>query len=216
MGSRGFAVWSKTNWFKVGIQTQKNSDGSINKYKARLVSKGYVQKYGVDFEEVFAPVARIEIIRLLIDLAASHGWEIHHLDVKTVFLHGELKETVYVYQPEGFEKEGSEDKVYKLNKALYGLRQAPRAWNNKLNHILLELQFEKCSKEPTVYRREVREHLLVIAVYVDDLFVTGTSLDVINKFKAEMSSRFNMSDLGKLSYYLGIEVIQHSEGIALN
>ncbi|KAG7558463.1 Zinc finger CCHC-type [Arabidopsis thaliana x Arabidopsis arenosa] len=198
------------------FKLKRNSDGSINKHKARLVAKGYVQQYGVDFEEVFAPVARIETIRLLIDLAASHGWEIHHLDVKTAFLHGELKETVFVNQPEGFEKKGSETKVYKLNKALYGLRQAPRAWNNKLNHILGELQFKKCSKEPSVYRKEIKEHLLVIAVYVDDLFVTGTSLDVIKRFKEEMSSKFEMSDLGKLTYYLGIEVIQHSDGIALS
>ena len=198
------------------FKLKRNSDGSINKHKARLVAKGYVQQYGVDFEEVFAPVARIETIRLLINLAASHGWEIHHLDVKTAFLNGELKETVYVFQPEGFVKKGSEDKVYKLNKALYGLRQAPRAWNNKLNRILLDLQFTKCSKEPSVYRKNVGAHLLVIAVYVDDLFVTGTSLDTINKFKKEMSSTFEMSDLGKLSYYLGIEVVQHSEGIVLN
>ncbi|KAG7599393.1 Zinc finger CCHC-type [Arabidopsis suecica] len=198
------------------FKLKRNSDGSINKYKARLVAKGYVQQYGVDFEEVFAHVARIETIRLLIKLAASHGWEIHHLDVKTAFLHGELKENVYVYQLEGFEREESRNRVYKLNKALYGLRQAPRAWNNKLNHILLELQFVKCSKEPTVYRREVKEHVLIIAVYVDDIFVTGTSLDIINEFKTEMSLRFDMSDLGKLSYYLGIEVIQHVEEITLN
>lgn len=104
------------------FKVKRNSDGSINKYKARLVAKGYVQQYGVDYDEVFAPVARIETIRLLISLAASQGWEIHHLDVKTAFLHGDLKETVYVMQPEGFEEEGSEGKVYKLNKALYGLK----------------------------------------------------------------------------------------------
>ncbi|CAA7056013.1 unnamed protein product [Microthlaspi erraticum] len=165
---------------------------------------------------VFAPVARLETIRLLIDLAASHGWEIYHLDVKTAFLHGELKETVYVCQPEGFEKEGSGSKVYKLNKALYGLRQAPRAWNNKLNQILVELQFVKCSKEPSVYRKQVKEHLLVVGVYVDDLFVTGTSLELITSFKREMALNFEMSDLGKLTYYLGIEVLQHQNGITLN
>ncbi|KAL1189087.1 Retrovirus-related Pol polyprotein from transposon RE2 [Cardamine amara subsp. amara] len=197
------------------FKLKRNSDGSINKHKSRLVAKGYVQKYGVDFEEVFAPVARIETIRLLIDLAASHGWEIHHLDVKTAFLHGELKETVFVSQPEGFEKKGSEGKVYKLNKALYGLRQAPRAWNNKLNCILMELKFEKCSKEPSVYRKEVRKDLLIIGVYVDDLFVTGTSSEIIKRFKEEMASKFEMSDLGKLTYYLGIQVNQHEEGITL-
>lgn len=131
------------------FKLKRNSDGSINKYKARLVAKGYVQRYTIDFEEVFAPVARIETIQLLINLAASNGWEIHHLDVKTTFLHGELKETVFVMQPDGFEEKGKENKVYKLNKALYGLRQAPQAWNNKLNQILMELQLRKCAKEPS-------------------------------------------------------------------
>ncbi|KAG7570069.1 Glycosyltransferase 61 [Arabidopsis thaliana x Arabidopsis arenosa] len=209
-------IGAKPIGLKWVFKLKRNSDGSINKHKARLVAKGYVQQYGVDFEEVFAPVARLETIRLLIDVAASHGWEIHHLDVKTAFLHGELKETVFVSQPEGFEKKGYEEKVYKLNKALYGLRQAPRAWNNKLNHILCELKFKKCSKEPSVYRKEVKEHLLIIAVYVDDLFVTGTSLEIIKEFKKEMSSNFEMSDLGKLTYYLGIEVTQSNEGIVLN
>lgn len=154
------------------FKIKRNPDGSVNKYKARLVAKGYVQKHGIDYDEVFAPVARIETIRLIIALAASHGWEVHHLDVKTAFLHGELKEEVYVLQPEGFEIKGSEEKVYKLTKALYGLKQAPRAWNDKLNQILRELKFTRCSKELSVYQRRRGEHLLIVAVYVDDLLVT--------------------------------------------
>ena len=197
------------------FKLKRNADGSINKYKSRLVAKGYVQRHGVDFDEVFAPVARIETIRLLVNLAATHGWEVHHLDVKTAFLHGELKETVYVTQPEGFEKKGEENKVYKLKKALYGLRQAPRAWNNKLNTILCELEFVKCAKEPSVYRKLVNGDLLVVAVYVDDLFVTGTNSQVIQEFKANMAGKFDMSDLGRLTYYLGIEVNQHENGITL-
>ena len=93
-----------------------------------------------------------------------------------------MKETVYVTQPEGFEEKGCKDKVYKLNKALYGLRQAPRAWNNKLNQILKELKFEKCSKEPSVYRKMVRENFLLVLVYVDELFVTGTDMKIIDVF----------------------------------
>lgn len=99
--------------------------------------------------------------------------------MKIAFLHGEIKETVYVMQPEGFEKRGEEGKVYKLKKALHGLRQAPGAWNNKLNQILCELQFMKCAKEPLVYRKIVNGDLLVVAVYIDDLFVTGTNIKVI-------------------------------------
>ena len=136
------------------FKIKRKSDGTITKYKARLVAKGYVQKHGIDFDEVFAPVARIETVRFIIALAATNGWEVHHLDVKTAFLHGELKENVYVTQPEGFVTKGSEEKVYKLHKALYGLRQAPRAWNIKLNEILKKLSFEKCSKEPSVYRKQ--------------------------------------------------------------
>lgn len=198
------------------FKIKRNADGTINKYKARLVAKSYVQQYGIDFEEVFAPVARIETIRLLISLAATNGWEIHHLDVKTAFLHGELKKTVYVSQPEGFESKGQESKVYKLHKALYGLRQAPRAWNTKLNQILMELKFQKCSKEPSVYRKMVDGNLLIVAVYVDDLFVSGTCDKLINEFKVGMANKFDMSDLGKLSYYLGIEVCQNRERITLN
>ena len=127
------------------FKIKRNADGTISKYKARLVAKGYVQRHGVDYDEVFALVARIETIRLIIALAESHGWEIHHLDVKTTFLNGELKEEVYVHQPEGFVIAGEERKVYKLKKALYGLRQAPKAWNIKLNKILRELCFHRCS-----------------------------------------------------------------------
>lgn len=121
------------------FKIKRNADGSINKYKSRLVAKGYVQCHGIDYDEVFAPVARIKTIRLLLNLAETYGWAVHHLDVKTAFLHGELKETVYVTQPEGFENKGEENKVYKLKKALYGLKQALRAWNNKLNRILCSI-----------------------------------------------------------------------------
>ena len=121
---------------------KRNANGSISRYKAWLVEKGYVQEHNIDFDEVFAPVARLETIRLLIALAAGKGWKIYHLDVKTAFLHGELKEGVYVSQPEGFKKAGEEGKVYKLANALYGLRQAPRAWNIKLDGILRGMDFK--------------------------------------------------------------------------
>ena len=144
----------------MGVQ---NADDTISKYKARLVAKGYVQRHGIDYDEVFAPVARIETIRLIIALAASHGWEIHHLDVKTAFLHGDLKEDVYVTQPE-FIVAGEEHKVYKLKRALYGLRQAPRAWNLKLNQILRGLKFQRCSKEPSLYLKEGNKKIVLVVV----------------------------------------------------
>lgn len=197
------------------FKVKRNSDGSINKYKSRLVAKGYIQRHGIDFEEVFAPVARIETVRFIIGFAASYGWEVHHLDVKTAFLHGELKEDVYVMQPEGFVVAGSENKVYKLKKALYGLRQAPRAWNEKLNKALEKLRFSKCVKEPSLYHKKEEDDLLLVAVYVDDLLITGSSTTMISEFKKQMSTIFEMSDLGLLTYYLGIEVVQNKDGITL-
>jgi hypothetical protein len=131
----------------------KDSKGEVLKHKARLVAKGYVQRRGIDFEEVFAPVARLETVRLLIAIAAQEGWQVHHMDVKSAFLNGDLVEEVYVAQAPGFEKKGEEHKVLKLHKALYGLRQAPRAWNSKLDKSLVALGFEKCPLEHAVYKR---------------------------------------------------------------
>lgn len=197
------------------FKLKKDADGKIVKHKARLVAKGYVQKRGVDYDEVYAPVTRLETVRLLLALSAKKNWEVHHLDVKTAFLNGEIKEDVYVSQPEGFEKTGKEHLVYKLKKALYGLRQAPRAWYAKLNSCLENFGFLRCPYEPAVYTRMEQGEVLIIAVYVDDLLVTGSCIDVIEKFKREMNQKFQMSDMGKLSYYLGIEVEQRDNCIVL-
>ncbi|GJY53377.1 zinc finger, CCHC-type containing protein [Tanacetum coccineum] len=135
------------------FKTKRDAEGKIIKYKARLVAKGYVQEQGIDFDEVFAPVARIETVRLILALAAYHGWQVHHLDVKSAFLHGDLKEEVYVTQPEGFVQQGNSrvNKVYQHINALYGLRQAPRAWNVNLNQNLqITGNFQKCNLEQAV------------------------------------------------------------------
>lgn len=187
---------------------KRDADGKIIKHKARLVAKGYVQEHGVDFDEVYAPVTQLETVRLLLALSAKNSWEVHHLDVKTAFLNGDIKEDVYVAQPEGFVRQGHEQMVYKLLKALYGLRQVPRAWYAKLNSCLETLGFTRCPFEHVVYTRKEGHESMIVAVYVDDLLVTGTSVTMIEAFKKQMSQRFEMSDLGKLSYYLGIEVEQ--------
>ena len=203
---------SKAIDLKWVFKLKKDSDGNVVKHKARLVAKGYVQVHGIDFEEIFAPVTRLETVRLLLALSAKHGWEVHHLDVKSAFLNGELDEVVYVSQPEGFVKEGQEHKVYRLYKALYGLRQAPRAWYAKLSRCLEEMGLVRCPYEHAVYTKKEGNESLVVAVYVDDLLITSTSTSIIERFKKEMSTHFDMTDLGKLSYYLGIEV-QQSEGL---
>ena len=165
------------------FKLKKDADGKVVKHKARLVAKGYVQRHGIDFEEVFAPVARLDTVRLLLALAANRGWQVHHLDVKTAFLNSDLVEEVYVSQPDGYVKEGKEQMVLKLSKALYGLRQAPRAWNVKLDKSLKKLGFQKCATEPAVYKRGSGSGTLILGVYVDDLIVTGGNPDEIMVFK---------------------------------
>jgi hypothetical protein len=193
----------------------KDPEGNIVRHKARLVAKGYAQHQGVDFDEVFAPVARIETVRVLLALAAQGGWGGHHMDVKCVFLNGDLTKTVFVQQPLGFVL-GSGDKVLKLKKALYGLRQAPRAWNVKLDKELIALDFVKSKLEHVVYRRSSKNSFLLMGVYVDDLIISGPNVSDIKQFKSEMKKKFSMSDLSLLSYYLGIEVKQGDGGITLS
>ncbi|GJU61826.1 ribonuclease H-like domain, reverse transcriptase, RNA-dependent DNA polymerase [Tanacetum coccineum] len=187
-------------------KVKKDPTGAVIKHKARLVAKGYVQKVRIDFDEVYAPVARIETVRILLALSSKNGWFIHHLDVKSAFLNGELEDEVYVVQPEGYEKKDQPGKVYKLSKALYGLRQAPRAWNSRLDRCLKQLGFKRCQQEYAVYTRNKAGKILIIGVYVDDLIVTGSCSGEIRYFKEQMNKEFEMSDMGLLSYYLGIEV----------
>ena len=164
--------------------------GTIVKHKACLVARGFIQREGIDFEEVFAPVARMESVRLLLALAAAKDWHAHHLDVKSSFLNGELAETVFVRQPLGFTIKGAEHRVLRLHKALYGLRQAPRAWNAKLNATLGELGFQRCATEHTLYTRRWGKEELVVGMYVDDLIITGARAEDIDNFKREMVACF--------------------------
>ncbi|XP_024316275.1 uncharacterized protein LOC100822297 isoform X1 [Brachypodium distachyon] len=166
------------------FKLKKDPSGKIVKHKARLVAKGYVQRKGVDYDEVFAPVARLETVRMLAARAAQEGWEMHHMDVKSAFLNGELLEDVFVQQPPRYETKGEEHRVLKLNKALYGLKQAPRAWNAKLDASLMNLGFIRCPLEHGVYLRSTETARLIVGVYVDDLVIIGSSILEINKFKS--------------------------------
>jgi hypothetical protein len=197
------------------FKLKRNGDGQVVNHKARLVAKGYVQKEDVNFSEVFAPVARLESVRLLLAITAHHSWEVHHMDVKSGFLNGDLKEVIYVQQPPGFIDDNNPSKVLRLHKALYGLRQAPRAWNAKLDNTLLSLSFKRCISEHGMYTRGNTEHRLIVGVYVDDLIIIGANMQVVSGFKKEMCKSFKMSDLDALSYYLGIEVQQSRDGITI-
>ena len=195
---------------------KRDENGAVAKNKERLVVKGYAQRLGIDYDEVFAPVARLDTMRLLIALAAHEGWEIHHMDVKSAFLNGNLKEEVYVEQQADFIRKGNDHKVFKLKKALYGLHQAPRAWNAKLDDTLLSLKFNRSPSKPAIYTRQNREAQLVVGVYVDDLVIIGARCEDIKEFKMEMADVFRMSNLGLLRYYLGIEIRQTAAGITIS
>jgi len=205
---------AKTIGLKWIFKTKLNENGEIEKYKARLVAKGYSQQYGVDYTEVFAPVARWDTIRMVIALAAQKGWSVYQLDVKSAFLYGELNEEVFVDQPQGYVKKGDKLKVYKLKRALYGLKQAPRAWYSRIEAYFTKEGFEKCPYEHTLFvKLSEGGNILIISLYVDDLIFTGNDENMFEEFKKSMKKEFNMSDLGKMHYFLGVEVIQNEKGI---
>ncbi|GAU28814.1 hypothetical protein TSUD_21510 [Trifolium subterraneum] len=194
-----------------------NPKGEITRHKARLVVKGFLQKEGIDFNEVFAPVARMETIRLVTALAHHNNWSMHQMDVKCAFLNGPLDEEVYVVQPPGFTSKEDEFKVYKLHKALYGLKQAPRAWNKRIDKFLGDIDFRKCVTEHGVYVKNCAEKgTIILCLYVDDLLITGSNEAHIREFKVDMMREFEMTDLGHISYFLGIEFQRTSEGLILH
>lgn len=197
-------------WF---FKTKLNEKGKVDKFKARLVAKGFHQTHGVDFHEVFAPVARWDTIRLILGVSAQRGWEVYQLDVKSAFLHRELSEEVYVEQPKGFESGEDSDKVYKLKKALYGLRQAPRAWYSKIEGYFTREGFTKCFCEHTLFVKVKGDDVLIVSLYVDDLIYASSSSTMLEDFKAYMMTEFSMTDLGRMKYFLGVEVTQDETGI---
>nr|GEZ35293.1 copia protein [Tanacetum cinerariifolium] len=190
--------------------------GDILKNKARLVAKGYRQEECIDFEESFAPVAHIEAIRIFIANAASKNMTIYQMDVKTAFLNGELKEEVYVSQPKGFVDRDHPTHVYRLKKALYGLKQAPRAWYDTLSRFLLENNFSKGTVDPTLFTRKTGKHFLLVQIYVDDIIFASTNPKACDMFSNEMSLKFQMSMMGQMSFFLGLQVSQSPRGIFIN
>jgi hypothetical protein len=204
----------RTITLKWVFKLKRDEVGAIIKHKARLVARGFLQREGIDFDDAFTPVVRMKSVRLLA-LTAQEGWRVHHMDVKSTFLNDDLKEEVYVHQPPGFAILNMEGKVLRLRKALYGLRQTPRAWNTKLDSTLRRMGFEQSPHEAVVYRRGNGGNVLLVGVYVDDLVITGTKDAEVVAFKEEMNATFQMSDLGPLSFYLEIEVHQDDSGITL-
>ena len=189
---------------------KKEADGST-RYKARLVAQGYSQVKGLDYHEIFSPVARFVSIRILFAIAAKKNFFTRHLDVQTAFLHGNLKEEVYLKQPDGFITKGNEKKVCKLNKAIYDLKQGSKTWSEKLDVILKSLNFKQSQHDLCIYQFSKDASIIYIAVFVNDIFVFSNSETFIQELIKELSKVFPIKDLGKITRCLGVNVTQNIE-----
>lgn len=181
-------------------------DGRIDKFKARLVAKGYSQKEGIDYGEMFSPVAKLTSIRFMLSLAASHDFEIEQMDVKTTFLHGDLEEGIYMSHPEYFLEKSKEHLVCKLTKSLYGLKQSPRMWYQKYDSYVLSLGFMRSKPDHCVYYKIEDNQILIIALNVDDMLFIGNNKGMVSDLKSQLSLKFEMKDLGAAKFILGIEI----------
>nr|GEY08942.1 retrovirus-related Pol polyprotein from transposon TNT 1-94 [Tanacetum cinerariifolium] len=197
-------------------KNKKDEDQTVIRNKARLVAKGYSQEDGIDFEESFAPVARLEAVRIFIAYAAHKSFLIYQMYVKMAFLNGPLKEEVYVAQPDRFADPDHPEKVYRLRKALYGLKQAPRAWYDELSKFLTSKGFTKGTIDLTLFTIRYGEDILLVQIYVDDIIFGFTNPKYSKHFEKLMHSRFEMSLMGEMKFFLGLQIHQYLSGIFIN
>ncbi|KAK4380940.1 Retrovirus-related Pol polyprotein from transposon RE2 [Sesamum angolense] len=194
-----------------------HADGTLERYKARLVAKGFTQTYGVYYFETFSPVARLNSIRVLFFLAVNLNWSMYQMDIKNAFLYGDLNETVYMEQPTGYVAQGEKQRmVCKLKKAIYGLEQSPRAWFDKFSRIIGEFGFSRCQADHSVFVQTTTSGMVVLAVYVDDILITGSDIVGIEEAKTYLQKHFVTKDLGRPRYFLGIKIAHSKHGISLS
>nr|GEX55979.1 hypothetical protein [Tanacetum cinerariifolium] len=198
------------------LKNKKDKRGIVIINKARLVAQGHTQEEGIDYEEVFAPVARIEAIRLFLAYASFMGFTVYQMDVKSAFLYGTIDEEVYVMQPLGFQDPEFPARVYKVEKAMYGLHQASRAWYGTLSKYLLTNGFQRGTIDQTLFIRKHRGDFILVQVYVDDIIFGSSNSQLCREFKALMHEKFQMSDMGELNFFLGLQVLQKKDGIFLS
>jgi hypothetical protein len=191
-------------------------DGKVERYKARLVAKGYSQTYGVDYDQTFAPVAKMNSVRILISIAANRGWKLYQLDVKNAFLHGDLQEEIYMEIPPGFGSKETDGKVCRLKKSLYGLKQSPRAWFGRFRKEICSLGYRQSNADHTLFFKRRNGKITILVVYVDDMVITGDDETEILHLKKMLAKSFEVKDLGHLHYFLGIEVAYGVQGIYLS
>ncbi|CAL1358977.1 unnamed protein product [Linum trigynum] len=187
-------------------------DGAIERFKARVVAQGFKQEYGIDYEETFAPVVKMQTVRCVFAVAAMKGWSLIQLDVKNAFLHGNLKETIYMERPPGYEK-GDSTMVCKLIRSLYGLKQAPRAWFEKFHGTILQAGFVQSQNDPSLFTRQTVEGIVILLIYVDDMIITGSDQDGIREVTEVLRNAFNLKEMGEVSYFLGLEIKRSANGL---
>ncbi|GKA32237.1 putative ribonuclease H-like domain-containing protein [Tanacetum coccineum] len=198
------------------FKNKKDERGIVIRNKARLVTQRYTQEEGIDYDEVFAPVARIEAIRLFLAYASFKDFVVYQMDVKSAFLYGKIEEEVYVCQPPGFEDPDFPDRVYKVEKALYGLHQAPRAWYETLSTYLLDNGFQRGKIDKTLFIKRYKGDILLVQVYVDDIIFGSTKKELCIAFEKLMHEKFQMSSMGELTFFLGLQVQQKKDGIFIS
>ncbi|KAK2445004.1 putative mitochondrial protein [Trifolium repens] len=202
-----------TKWV---YKNKSDENGTITRNKARLVAQGYTQIEGLDFEETFAPVARLESIRLLLGVACILKFKLYQMNVKSAFLNGYLQEEVYVEQPKGFVDSEHPNYVYILKKALYGLKQAPRAWYERLTQFLENQGYRKGGYDKTLFVKEEKGKFIITQIYVDDIVFGGMSNTMVQHFVKQMQSEFEMSLVGELTYFLGLQIKQMEDTIFIS
>ncbi|GJW38393.1 putative ribonuclease H-like domain-containing protein [Tanacetum coccineum] len=202
-----------TKWV---FRNKKDKRGIVVRNKARLVAQGYTKEEGIDYDEFFAPVARIEAIRLFLAYASFIGFIVYQMDVKSAFLYGTIKEEVYVCQPPGFKDPHFPDKVYKVEKALYGLHQAPRAWYETLSTHLIENRFRRGTIDKTLFIKKDKGDILLVQVYVDDIIFGSTKKYLCDEFEGLIHKRFQMSSMGEFTLFLRLQVQQKEDGIFIS
>jgi hypothetical protein len=198
-----------TKWV---FRNKQDEHGVVTRNKARLVAKGYSQVEGLDFDETYAPIARFESIRILLAYATYHGFKLYQMDVKSAFLNGPIKEKVYVEQPPRFEDSEYPNHDYKLSKAFYGLKQAPKAWYECLLDFLITNGFKVGKADPTLFTKIVAKDLFVCQIYVDDIIFGSTNKSTCEEFSRIMIHKFEMSMMGELKYFLGFQIKQLQDG----
>ena len=229
VGDEANAMIKNDTWFESELPKGKKAvtskwiftikylpDGTIERKKTRLVARGYTQTYGEDYIDTFAPVAKLHTIRIVLSLAVNLEWELWQMDVKNAFLQGELEDEVYMHPPPGLEHLVKPGNVLRLKKAIYGLKQSPRAWYNKLSTTLNGRGFKKSELDHTLFTLTTPSGIICLLVYVDDIIITGSDKAGIKATKEFLKSVFEIKDLGEMKYFLGIELCRSKEGLFIS